>query len=106
MVVGHHPISTAKARYSFADSDDSSSHLMAKDAGRRMRAGMDLLQIRSADAAGGNLDENFAGADGGDRHSFDPHVVDAAIHYGPHGGRNLCLDVACSVCRLGSHLVS
>ena len=68
-----------------------------------MGAGVDLFQVRSADAAGGNLDQQFAGADGGDGDRLDAHVVDAAIDYGAHGCGDSGGDRALGVGGLGSH---
>ena len=53
-----------------------------------MRAKMDLLEVSAANAAGGHLDEEFAGTNARNGHGFDAHVVDAVIDNGAHGGRD------------------
>ena len=79
-------LAAVEARDALADGDDGAGHLVAEDAGGGVGAGVDLFEVGSADAAGGDFDEQFAGADGGHGHGLDAHVVDAAVDYGAHGG--------------------
>jgi hypothetical protein len=58
---------------------------VAEDAGRRDGAVLDFFDVGGADAAGGDADEEFAGADAGDGDGFEAQVVDAAINDGAHG---------------------
>ena len=89
------------AGYAFAHGDDGAGHLVAEDARGGVRAVVDLLQIGSADAAGGDFDQQLAGADGRDRDGFDAHVVDAAIDHGAHGGGNPGVDMDLQRWRFG-----
>ena len=57
---------------------------MAKDARRRMRAGMDLLQVGPANSAGMHSNQHFAGTDRRHRHLFETNIVNAAIDRGLH----------------------
>ena len=56
-------LAAVKTRDAFADTDDGTGHFVAEDAGGGVGAGVDLFQVRSADAAGGNFNQEFAGAD-------------------------------------------
>ena len=92
-----------EAGNALADSYDGAGHLMAKDAGGRVGAGVDFFEISAADTAGGNFNEQFAGADGGHGNGLDTHVVDAAVDYGAHSRGDPVGDVAGGVGGLGSH---
>ncbi len=61
---------------------------MAEDARRRHGAVMDFFDVGRADAADGDLDEQFVRADARDGHGFEAQVVDAAINDGAHGFRD------------------
>ena len=56
-----HPIAHGEGFYSGPHSSDRAHGLMAEDARRGVRAGVDLLQIGPANAAAVNLDEHFPG---------------------------------------------
>ena len=58
---------------------------VSEDARGRDGAELDFLDVGGADAAGGDADEEFAGADARDGNGFDAQVVDAAIDDGAHG---------------------
>jgi hypothetical protein len=103
MMVNDNPLATVKPGYARADADNGARHFMTENAGGGVGAGVDLLQVRSADAAGGDLDQQFAGSDRGHGNRLDAHVVDAAIDYGAHGRGNPVGHVAFSVRGLGSH---
>ena len=75
-----------------ADFGDDAGHLVAEDARRGVRAHVDFLEIGAADAAGGDLDEQFAGADARNGDGLKAHVVDAAVDDGAHGGGDLGID--------------
>jgi hypothetical protein len=90
----HDALADFKARDAGADFDNGAGHLVAEDAGRGVRAGVDLLEVGAADAAGGDFDQQFAGADLGNGHHLNAHVVDAPVDDGLHGGGDLALDRA------------
>ena len=58
---------------------------VAEDARRRHGAVLDFFDVGGADAAHGDFDEEFVGADGRDGDGFEAEVVDAAIDDGAHG---------------------
>lgn len=58
---------------------------MAKDAGRGVRTGSDLLQVGTANAAGMNAKQQFAGADFWNGDGFEADVVHAAVDCRKHG---------------------
>jgi hypothetical protein len=62
-----------------------------------MGAKVNLLEIGSAYATGGDLDQQLAQADARDGHGLDPHVVDAVIDDGPHGVGKFMFQLAHSV---------
>jgi hypothetical protein len=66
---------------------------MAEDAGRGVGSSVNLLEVGAADAACGNLHQEFAGADAGNGNCLHAHIVHAAVDGSPHGGRNLCRPV-------------
>ena len=103
VVVDHHAIAESEPGYAQAHFDNGSSHFMAEDAGSGVGAGMDFLQIGAADAAGGNLDQQFSGADFGHRHGLHADLVHAAIDGGTHGGGNFCFEPVFSRRSLDSH---
>ena len=45
---------------------------------------MNLFQVRPADAAGIDLDQQFTGSDLRNRHCLNAHIVDAAIDRSAH----------------------
>ena len=61
---------------------------MSEDAGSGMRAGSDFLQVGTADAAGMNPQQQFAGANLGNGHSFHADIVNATIDGRLHGSGN------------------
>ena len=69
--------------------DDGAGGFVAEDARGRDGAVLDFFDVGGADAADGNLDEEFARADGGDGDGFEAEVVDAAINDGAHGFGNV-----------------
>jgi hypothetical protein len=68
-----------------AGAHDGAGGFVAEDARGRDGAVHDFLDIRWADAANGDFDEEFVGADARDRDGFDAHLVRAAVNGGPHG---------------------
>src|ERR1039458_5918796 len=82
VVEDHHAFAALKARHSLADGNDGAGDFVAKDAWRGVRTGMNLLEVGAADAAGSDLDQQFAGADVGHRYGFNAHVVDATVNHG------------------------
>src|SRR5208282_2189659 len=85
MVEGHDPIANFETGNARPDGHNGASHLVTEDARGGMGAKVNLLEIRSAYATGGDLDQQLAQADARDRNGLDPHVVDAVIDHGPHG---------------------
>jgi hypothetical protein len=58
---------------------------MTEEARGRHGAVLDFFDVGGADAAHGDLDEEFVGADAGDGDGFEAEVVHAAIDDGAHG---------------------
>ena len=83
---GHHPVADGIAGDAGAGFDNRTGHLVAEDARCGVGAVVDFLKVSTADAAGGDLDEQFACADTRNGHGFHAHVVDAAVDNGAHGG--------------------
>ncbi len=71
------------------DTDDGPGGFVAEDARRRHGAGLDFFDVGGADAAGGDFDEQFVGADARDGDGFEAQVVHAAIDDGAHGFGNI-----------------
>jgi len=92
MVEDHHPITDGKVSHRRAGGDDGTCRFMAKNSRRRVRTRMNLLQIRPANAARGNPDQDFPRADLRHRNCFYTYIVNAAIHRRAHGCRN-CLEL-------------
>ena len=67
------------------DTDNCSGGFMSENARRRHRAVLNLLDVGRADAANGDLDEQFIRADARDGHGFNAQVVHTAINNGAHG---------------------
>ena len=65
--------------------DDGAGGFMAEHTRRRDGAVMDFFDVRGADTANGDADEQFMAANGGDGDGFDAQVVGPAINDGPHG---------------------
>src|ERR1017187_9600312 len=87
VVEHHHAFPNFKLGHVLADGHDGTGHLVAKDARGRMRSGVNLLEVCTANAAGGNLDQQLTASDGRDGDCFHAHIVDAAIDHGTHRGR-------------------
>jgi hypothetical protein len=60
---------------------------MTEDAGRRVGAGVDFLQVRAADAAGMDAKEDFARTDLGHGNGFEANVIFAPVNDGAHVSR-------------------
>src|SRR5262249_17413045 len=88
VVEDHHAIADGEVRDAAADLNDGSGHLVSEDARRGVRAGVDLLQISTADAACVDLHEQLTYADLRHGHGLDADIVDAAIDGGGHRSRN------------------
>ena len=71
VVEAHHAIAGLEFCDARADGDDGAGQFVAEDLGRLDVALEDFLDVGAADAAGGDFDENFAGADFGDGDFFD-----------------------------------
>jgi len=78
----------AKAAGLRAHLDNDAGGFMAEDARGREGGVLDFFDVGGADAAGGDLNEEFAGADFGDGNGFEAEIVGAAIHDGGHGFRD------------------
>jgi hypothetical protein len=70
VVEAHDAVADGKFGDACADFGDHAGHLVAEDARRGVRAHVNFLEIRSADAAGGDLDEQFAGVRCAERGRF------------------------------------
>lgn len=58
---------------------------MTKNPRGGVRAGVNFLQIRAANPASVDAQQEFPGSDGGDRNRFEAHVIDGAIDRRAHG---------------------
>jgi hypothetical protein len=81
-------ISYRKAVHTLTDGGDDTRSFMAEDAGRRVRARANLLEIRTANPARGHTQKHFAGPNARHWHRFHPHVVHAAVNSRLHCLRN------------------
>jgi hypothetical protein len=70
----------------FADGGDRAGSLVPEDTRSGMGAGRDFLEVGTADAAGMDADQHFAGANLRDGDGFKADVVDAAVDRSLHGG--------------------
>ena len=77
-----------KAGFVATDFDDGAGGFVAEDARGRDGAVLDFFDVGGADAADGDLDEEFAGGNPRDGDGFEAQVVDAAINDGAHGFGN------------------
>jgi hypothetical protein len=93
----YNAIANSEPRHAFADPYDGPGHLVAEDARRRVRSGVNLFQVGPADSAGGYLYKEFTLPDGRHGYGFDAHVVYAAVDHGAHGGRNCLFHYAFNV---------
>jgi hypothetical protein len=84
MVQGH-AVAGPEAARARADADDGPGGLVAENARRWDGPIMDFLDVSGANAAGGDADEEVAGADAGHGKGFEAEVVWAAIDNGAHG---------------------
>ena len=80
----HHAIANCEAANAIADCGNRSGHLVTEDARRRVRAGMNLLEIGAADAAGVDAHQHLAAANLRNRNRLCSYVVGCAINGGPH----------------------
>ena len=101
----HHTVAYGKVGDSRTHRGDYAGHFVAEDARRRVRAHVNLLEVGAANAAGGDLDQQFARPDARDRHGFKAHVVNAAIDHGAHDRGNVFVESQFRVGNLGSHSV-
>ena len=78
----------AIAQLPFSDSrshrNNGSADLMSKNLRRNHKPVLDLLDVRAANAACGNLDQDFAGRDLRHRNVFNDNLPFAPIHCGAH----------------------
>ena len=68
-----------------ADFGDDARGFVSEDARRGEEAVVDFFYVGRADAADGDLDEQFAGFDIRHGDGFETEVIDPAIDDGPHG---------------------
>jgi hypothetical protein len=66
----------------------NSGSFMTEDAGRRVRAGGNLLEVGAADPTGVHPNQEFTATGSGNGHFFEANVVHAAIDRSPHRRRN------------------
>ena len=85
VVESHHTIPCSEPTNLLPDRSDSSRHLMPEDPGRGMGSGVDLLQVRSADATGINPYQNLARVDLGQAYDLWCDFVRSTVHGGKHG---------------------
>jgi len=86
VVEDHDAVANAKALDIDAGSSDDAGDFMPEDAGGRVGAGVDLLEVGAADTAGVDADEDFAAVDFRDGDGLDTDVVNASVDRGAHGG--------------------
>jgi hypothetical protein len=86
VVKANDAIAQLPALNAFADRDDRSGRFVAKNLRRRDETVLNFLDVGAADAAGGDVDQNFAR--GNFRHGnwLDDHASRAAIHGRAHSG--------------------
>jgi hypothetical protein len=96
---------TAEFGDACADFCDHAGHLVAEDARGGVRAHVNFLEIRTANAAGGDLDEQLAGSDARNGDGFKTHVIDAAVNNRAHRCGDLGIDLKSGTRDLGSHSV-
>ena len=84
VVIDLHPRAARVLVDARAELGDDAGHLVAEDARRRHGAVVDLLQVRPADAAARDLDEELARPALGTRDVLDADVTDPAVDGGAH----------------------
>jgi hypothetical protein len=89
MMVDDNALAEFEPGDSLAAGHDGTRHLVAEDTWRRMGAVVDLLEIRTADSAGCDLDQKLSRPNFGNWNRLDAHVVDSAVDYGAHSGWEL-----------------
>src|SRR5262249_7526862 len=85
MVEDHDAVAFGKALYALAPAYNLPRHLVTKDPWSRMRAGGNLLEIGSADAAGMHAHQQLSWTDIRNGHGFQANIVLAAVHCRLHG---------------------
>ena len=84
----HHAIAGLEFRHTRADGDDGAGKFVAEDLRRLDISLEDFLDVRAADAAGGDFDEKFAFTYFGHRDFFDANDFLFAVDTGAHGFGN------------------
>lgn len=85
VVENDHAISRSELADSGADGRDYAGSFVTEDAGRGVRSGGDLLEIRAANSAGMDPEQEFTSADLRDRNSLQSDVVYPAVDGCQHG---------------------
>jgi hypothetical protein len=85
MVVQGDAVAGLEATHARARADDGAGGFVSENARRRHGAVLDFFDVGGADAADGDFDEQFVGADARDGDGFEAQVVHAAIDDGAHG---------------------
>jgi len=80
----HHPVPASETGYTCSHFGYNAGSFVSKYPRRRMRAGADLLQVGSANAATVNANQYFARLKLWHRNALDAHVIPAMIDSGMH----------------------
>jgi hypothetical protein len=70
----------------FADGDDRARRFVTENLRRRDEAVLDFLDVSATNAAGGDVNQNFARGNFGHGNGFDDDASRAAIHGRAHSG--------------------
>ena len=81
----HHAIAGLEFRHTRADGDDGAGKFVAEDLRRLDISLENFLDVRAADAAGGDFDEKFAFTHFGDGDLFNEDNSLLAVNAGAHG---------------------
>ena len=88
VMMQRHALPDLEAPDACPDPDNGAGGFVAKDAGWRHCAVLDLLDVGWADAADGHPDEQFVRPNARHRHGFEPQIIHPAIHHRLHGSWN------------------
>src|SRR5437879_7506514 len=81
----HHAVAKLPIRHAAASCYDCAGQFVAQNLGGRNVGVIDLLDVRAANAASGNFDEDFAVGHFGDGDFFDANDSLFAVDTGAHG---------------------
>src|SRR5258708_38257216 len=84
----HDPVAELPVRASRAHGDDVAGNFVPKNLRSRDKPVLDLLDVRAANPACGNTDQDFARSDPRHRNVFHNHAPLAPVHSRSHRGGN------------------